>query len=1858
MMKQRIIYISAALFAMLFLTPQVQVSAESYYFGHNNWEWMWDKMYKDSYGGFSGSGTKNDPYIIQDAYRLAKLAYEVNVRHNTFKGKFFKLSNNINLQEAQVDGYPSLWIPIGVNRKYPFDGYFDGNGKTIAGLRIDSEAGIEEHFSWGLFGACRGGIRNVIIKSANMRLGSRSSSIKSLYAGLLCGYLFYDRQEEAYNCIYGAVYGCTVDGTITGNMTDDIGDRGVVGGLVGYANNPVSIYRCQATLTVRATDMRSIGGIVGFINGYDGSQIDHWKKNWGPLETFVFDCTAQVDIQAGDEKLQHYHAGGICGDNDGGNIEACASSGSITTAKNGTSAGICGRNMGNVIGCVSVARLTGGWNVGGIVGKNEDTTISGKFYYGRIAYCVYSGHLDGTVSRYAGGIAARSSFVGETNSLFLGTMKVGTSCKTHPVSQPTDNKREEDNVCCYFDLNLFNAPSDKDATALPVGTLINGQSNSLPLATANVTTLKNTRESAGAIEVTGVSYQYVEGRYPKIVIASSNNTTAGQMMDATIDIVKAAWDDATELKTPVLFPSYALMAAIPPGFTNTNEAYHLDAPFSVADKTIEDKTFQYDLDAPSGSVQKDGTTVTPLYPGEATLSVTSPERLTKDFLLNFSSGEQWDGTVANNYGGGTGKAGDPYQIYNVRQFVKAMRDNKADEYYKLMGDIWFNKDLYDDNAKPRSGKYAWERKSDEKFVWRAQLDGDGHLIRGLHVTNGFGIFDEIAGTAVLENLAIVNSRVEVPNVYPAYAAFLAQYIHGGAVVRNCLFDGFVHSKGSNARALCYSYLHTPEANVTIEDCVIAIQFNYSSDMYLLGSGNVLKEPSHINRCLVLTASKDIHFVQDVTRTDKTYYHQGYCSSMYVGEDEEYARSAKDLTSGTLYSGEARWQSEPGHYPMLKTFAKTSYGRLLSLPVYSTMENRITDMKQSTEFGYGSTAWSSNNDAVEVDNDALVMVPLKDEDCYLVRQLDDAHVLLPIRLGSGCKMGITFADEHAKNVCTAHFDTDGNQQLMLRELNSVTASALGTAMASSEAEASQIEKFLELSYFTGITALGADDASARMHGAGDALGATKPFKNLQHLKEVRLPGNITALYDGAFEGCTDLETVTLPSKLTTVKGHPFYGSSVKTILVDSLNSVYQSRDGMLLTKTGDLVCYPNGRSGTSITLSGNIGNILPNAIYKIDKLDSIFIDNPGADKLTYLQNNGITHYSGEAKMRVYINDGTEDATLYKRYMNNDTWADIADAGLLGRYYPLTFNDAKAATLYLGFDTQLPADQRVYLVSKDDTDEKTAMLLNISKKIDNKLAKKTAVVVRSPYAGIVKLFPYTGADVVTIPLYLNGLNGVGEKGLHVNQGDSNQGNCLTLGRNSQMQLGFFYFKNNFIQPYHAYLTVNSINARMVEFDDVTDLDITDVSEEPTQEVEADLFDDLFAYKKSDDGKSCRAVWYYGDPQNITIPAEVEGIPVTAMGKNVFYGNEEPVWSVTVPSSIKTLRVARREKDNPFYGLNDSTIVYLPSADAGYTMPDDEWNVVMGDQCKRLYIADEQSFIPPHDFYADYVQYTRSLWAETDIVSNYESGDLEEMEVNGKDGTNEALAREVDFDLFDIQYKRKAYAVCLPFDVDLKAMEVNDESVLKAYQLKYVKDNLHFIFVEVPQQLKAGEPYFIVVDGGGFMLTNDQKTKISTQLHPQTVTDYNTGAIVGQFKGVLSFLSNEEAIADHAYIIQQSGNWHRIANQTAWQRQARVWPFRTYFSRSDGFVRNRYFTNYQSAASQARQRVADDGITDFPTDAYYSDIDFEVEDDATSIRPVIHTIDLDGTEHMYDLSGSPLNSKPTKGAYIKNGKKYIHQ
>ena len=87
-MKQRITYISVALFVLLFLTPQVHLSAEPHCSRNYNWEWIWENQFKNNNDYFSGSGTKSDPYLIRESYQLAKLAYDVNVRHNTYRDKY------------------------------------------------------------------------------------------------------------------------------------------------------------------------------------------------------------------------------------------------------------------------------------------------------------------------------------------------------------------------------------------------------------------------------------------------------------------------------------------------------------------------------------------------------------------------------------------------------------------------------------------------------------------------------------------------------------------------------------------------------------------------------------------------------------------------------------------------------------------------------------------------------------------------------------------------------------------------------------------------------------------------------------------------------------------------------------------------------------------------------------------------------------------------------------------------------------------------------------------------------------------------------------------------------------------------------------------------------------------------------------------------------------------------------------------------------------------------------------------------------------------------------------------------------------------------------------------------------------------------------------------------------------------------------------------------------------------------------------------------------------------------------------------------------------------------------------------
>ncbi|MBR5285136.1 MAG: leucine-rich repeat protein, partial [Clostridia bacterium] len=78
--------------------------------------------------------------------------------------------------------------------------------------------------------------------------------------------------------------------------------------------------------------------------------------------------------------------------------------------------------------------------------------------------------------------------------------------------------------------------------------------------------------------------------------------------------------------------------------------------------------------------------------------------------------------------------------------------------------------------------------------------------------------------------------------------------------------------------------------------------------------------------------------------------------------------------------------------------------------------------------------------------------------------------------------------------------------------------------------------------------------------------------------VDIPEGITTIMSGAFEKCSNLETVTIPASVDRIDNRPFDScTSLVSITVDENNKNYTSVDGVLLGWFGgDLIQYPAGR----------------------------------------------------------------------------------------------------------------------------------------------------------------------------------------------------------------------------------------------------------------------------------------------------------------------------------------------------------------------------------------------------------------------------------------------------------------------------------------------------------------------------------------------------------------------------------------------------------------------------------------------------------------------------------------------------------
>lgn len=321
---------------------------------------------------WAGSGTEAAPYEIPDVGKLTALQTQVNENGFSYTGKWFRLTNNIDLNNE-------LWTPIGVDALHSFGGSLDGGGKTISGLKVETNG------AWaGLFGSVRGTygvpmtMRDLTLKNGSVKFTSSGTSCSGGLVAAVGGETVLElRNVVAENLtVSGGIFG---SGGLLGRgrvaMTNCHNRGGSVtggyaGGLagMGYSNLQDHVL-AGCTNSAKVVGKRTAGGMTGKETHSDGSYTS---------------CANSGSISA----TQGY-ASGIAA---GGSYERCSNSGAVTGQQ---AAGI----------CVNGSKATNCSNTGAITGTDYAAGILTNGGYGGVAeFCWNTGKVEASTSVRAFGI--------------------------------------------------------------------------------------------------------------------------------------------------------------------------------------------------------------------------------------------------------------------------------------------------------------------------------------------------------------------------------------------------------------------------------------------------------------------------------------------------------------------------------------------------------------------------------------------------------------------------------------------------------------------------------------------------------------------------------------------------------------------------------------------------------------------------------------------------------------------------------------------------------------------------------------------------------------------------------------------------------------------------------------------------------------------------------------------------------------------------------------------------------------------------------------------------------------------------------------------------------------------------------------------------------------------------------------------------------------------------------------------------------------------------------------------------------------------------------------------------------------
>jgi len=280
----------------------LNVLATQYTYENDSFGNQYDKEaeYDESWNTLADTSWHNaeaTEFTLTNAYQLAGLAKLVNTGADNFAGKTVKLANNVDLENK-------AWRTIGTSSATAFAGTFDGNGKTVSNLLVETENGFG-----GLFGYVLGSATISNIELNNVTINGTGSNANRVGAAVgysngaatisnvnVTGLI----QISADGLYVGGVVGQTTSGKITNCSV--VGEDGSyiksgrwVGGISGYDNGAYKMSNCHVE-NIDCMSTVYVGGLAGLGGvGYNKTESPEVYNNSVKDVTLVVTSEAEAD---------------------------------------------------------------------------------------------------------------------------------------------------------------------------------------------------------------------------------------------------------------------------------------------------------------------------------------------------------------------------------------------------------------------------------------------------------------------------------------------------------------------------------------------------------------------------------------------------------------------------------------------------------------------------------------------------------------------------------------------------------------------------------------------------------------------------------------------------------------------------------------------------------------------------------------------------------------------------------------------------------------------------------------------------------------------------------------------------------------------------------------------------------------------------------------------------------------------------------------------------------------------------------------------------------------------------------------------------------------------------------------------------------------------------------------------------------------------------------------------------------------------------------------------------------------------------------------------------------------------------